>query len=63
MENGSHTEGAVSLHLYSPPFGSCKMFDQRTGHINEVKVTFWSKYGKRTKCEAVSMDKEVFIFY
>uniref|UniRef100_A0A668ATH9 Cysteine dioxygenase n=1 Tax=Myripristis murdjan TaxID=586833 RepID=A0A668ATH9_9TELE len=30
VENASHTEGAVSLHLYSPPFQTCQTFDQRT---------------------------------
>lgn len=48
MENVSHTECAASLHLYSPPFQTCQTFDQRTGHKNTVKMTFWSKYGERT---------------
>lgn len=48
VENVSHTECAVSLHLYSPPFQSCQTFDQRTGHKNTVKMTFWSKFGERT---------------
>ncbi|CAG09609.1 unnamed protein product, partial [Tetraodon nigroviridis] len=48
MENVSHTECATSLHLYSPPFQTCQTFDQRTGHKNTVKMTFWSKYGERT---------------
>ncbi|XP_075457413.1 cysteine dioxygenase type 1 [Ascaphus truei] len=48
VENPSHTETAVSLHLYSPPFDQCQTFDQRTGHKNAVKMTFWSKYGERT---------------
>ncbi|MEE6508151.1 hypothetical protein FKM82_019431 [Ascaphus truei] len=48
VENPSHTETAVSLHLYSPPFDQCHTFDQRTGHKNAVKMTFWSKYGERT---------------
>ncbi|NP_957035.2 cysteine dioxygenase type 1 [Danio rerio] len=51
VENVSHTEPAVSLHLYSPPFQSCRTFDQRTGHHNTVKMTFWSKYGERTPYE------------
>ncbi|KAM6954277.1 cysteine dioxygenase type 1 [Aplochiton taeniatus] len=51
VENGSHTESAVSLHLYSPPFDSCRTFDQRTGHKNTVKMTFWSKFGERTPFE------------
>jgi len=48
MENESHTDCCVSLHLYSPPFQSCTIFDQNTGHKNTAKMTFWSKYGKRT---------------
>uniref|UniRef100_A0A671R2D6 Cysteine dioxygenase n=1 Tax=Sinocyclocheilus anshuiensis TaxID=1608454 RepID=A0A671R2D6_9TELE len=48
VENVSHTETAVSLHLYSPPFQTCRTFDQRTGHHNSVKMTFWSKFGERT---------------
>ncbi|RWS16804.1 cysteine dioxygenase type 1-like protein [Dinothrombium tinctorium] len=48
VENESHTQPAVSLHLYIPPFNSCRTFDQRTGHCNKVTFTFHSKYGKRT---------------
>ncbi|KAJ8401624.1 hypothetical protein AAFF_G00379410 [Aldrovandia affinis] len=51
VENVSHTESAVSLHLYSPPFQQCNTFDQRTGHKNTVKLTFWSKFGERTPFE------------
>ncbi|XP_047523733.1 cysteine dioxygenase 1 isoform X1 [Pieris napi] len=49
MENPSHVDGAVSLHLYCPPFNSCRVFDARTGKPTEVKVTFWSMYGKKIK--------------
>ncbi|XP_052786590.1 cysteine dioxygenase type 1-like [Mya arenaria] len=48
VSNPSHTDKAVSLHLYSPPFDECKVFDQRTGHESSAKVTFWSKFGHRT---------------
>jgi hypothetical protein len=48
IENLSHTDYAVSLHLYSPPFDECKCFDQNTGHVTNAKVTFWSKFGKLT---------------
>ncbi|XP_072021087.1 cysteine dioxygenase type 1-like [Amphiura filiformis] len=48
VENLSHSDSACSLHLYSPPFDSCKCFDQRTGKCATSKVTFWSKYGERT---------------
>ncbi|CAL8249211.1 unnamed protein product [Merluccius merluccius] len=51
VENGSHTECAASLHLYSPPFQACQTFDQRTGHRNTVKMTFYSKRGERTPFE------------
>lgn len=54
MENPSHTDRCVSMHLYIPPFGSCKTFDEKTGHTNEVKMTFWSKFGKRTPFSSVS---------
>ncbi|XP_041955828.1 cysteine dioxygenase type 1 isoform X2 [Alosa sapidissima] len=52
VENVSHTEVAASLHLYSPPFQQCQTFDQRTGHKNTVKMTFWSQFGERTPFEA-----------
>ncbi|RWS30589.1 cysteine dioxygenase type 1-like protein [Leptotrombidium deliense] len=48
VENKSHTQPAVSLHLYIPAFDSCRSFDQRTGHSNKVTFTFHSKLGKRT---------------
>ncbi|XP_050673727.1 cysteine dioxygenase [Leptidea sinapis] len=49
VENPSHVDGAVSLHLYCPPFDSCRVFDARTGKPTNVKVTFWSEYGKKMK--------------
>nr|XP_033784960.1 cysteine dioxygenase type 1 isoform X2 [Geotrypetes seraphini] len=51
VENSSHTESAVSLHLYIPPFDACNTFDQRTGHKNKVTMTFWSKFGNKTPFE------------
>ncbi|XP_019743305.1 cysteine dioxygenase type 1 [Hippocampus comes] len=57
VENVSHTEGSISLHLYSPPFQTCQVFDQRTSHKSVAKMTFWSKYGERTPCET-SASKE-----
>lgn len=50
VENPSHSDTAVTLHLYSPPFSECQSFDERTGNANKVQVTFWSQYGKRTPC-------------
>ncbi|XP_062924742.1 cysteine dioxygenase type 1-like [Mobula hypostoma] len=46
VENVSHTEKAVSLHLYIPPFDSCHTFDERSGHKQKVTVNFTSRYGK-----------------
>ncbi|KAH9488337.1 Cysteine dioxygenase [Bulinus truncatus] len=48
VENTSHINKAVTLHLYSPPFDVCQCFDERTGRAVTSKVTFWSKYGRRT---------------
>ena len=48
VENESHSEPAVSLHLYSPPFDMCRSFDERTGRAINCKVTFWSKFGEKT---------------
>ncbi|XP_051524524.1 cysteine dioxygenase type 1-like [Myxocyprinus asiaticus] len=56
VENVSHTECAVSLHLYSPPFQTCQTFDQRTGHHDTVKMTFWSKFGERTPYETTAQE-------
>jgi len=48
VANPSHCDKAVTLHLYSPPFDECQCFDERTGRSISSKVTFWSKFGKRT---------------
>lgn len=47
VENSSHSEPAVSLHLYSPPFGTCQTFDERSGMRNVCRVVFHSKCGSR----------------
>jgi len=54
VENLSYTDRAVSLHLYSPPFNSCSVFDQHTGHKTTANVTFWSVNGKRNKGTYIS---------
>lgn len=54
VENPSHSDPAVSLHLYSPPFSSCSVFNQRTGRRSQCSVTFWSKRGKKVDKEARS---------
>lgn len=47
VENPSHTDTAVSLHLYCPPFNSCSVFHKNSGKKMSCPVTFWSKYGVR----------------
>lgn len=49
VENPSHTDSAVSLHLYCPPFNTCSIFNKKTGTQTKCQVTFWSKYGKRER--------------
>lgn len=48
VENPSHADTSVSLHLYCPPFDSCSVFQDNCKKTT-AKVTFWSKYGVRTK--------------
>lgn len=47
VENSSHTDKAVSLHLYCPPFDECSTFNQHTGHETLAKSTFWSIHGEK----------------
>lgn len=51
VENPSHTETAVTLHLYVPPYDHCNTFDERTGRVNEAHVTFYSVAGQLTSDE------------
>ncbi|CAK9812567.1 Cysteine dioxygenase type 1 [Anthophora plagiata] len=51
VENPSAVNPAVSLHLYSPPFSSCSVFNKLTGQKTSCKVTFWSKYGEKRSRE------------
>ncbi|XP_065369590.1 cysteine dioxygenase type 1 [Calliphora vicina] len=47
VENPSHSDTSVSLHLYCPPFQTCSMFEKSTGKRLQCTVTFWSKYGQK----------------
>ncbi|XP_013097320.1 cysteine dioxygenase type 1 isoform X2 [Stomoxys calcitrans] len=49
VENPSHSDTAVSLHLYCPPFDTCSMFEKTTGKRVQCNVTFWSKYGLKSE--------------
>ena len=50
-ENPSHTDTAITLHLYVPPYDHCNTYDERTGHIKEAFVTFYSIGGQLTANE------------
>lgn len=39
MENLSNTDGAVSLHLYCPPFTQCSVFNKATGKKTKCNVS------------------------
>ncbi|XP_050686474.1 cysteine dioxygenase-like [Eriocheir sinensis] len=47
VENRSHSEGSVSLHLYSPPYIMCSKFDENTGKRTKGEVKFYSKFGSK----------------
>jgi cysteine dioxygenase len=48
LENPSHTETAITLHLYIPSYNHCNTFDGRTSCVNESNVTFYSISGQLT---------------
>ncbi|XP_054738996.1 cysteine dioxygenase type 1 isoform X2 [Anastrepha obliqua] len=47
VENPSHIDTSVSLHLYCPPFNECTVFHKNSGKRIKCPVTFSSKYGVR----------------
>lgn len=59
MENSSHSNSTITLHLYIPPFKNCQLFDQviiffniknflqRTGKRTNCTVTFYTKFGEK----------------
>jgi cysteine dioxygenase len=47
-ENPSHTETAITLHVYIPPYDHCNTYDERTSHVKEATVTFYSVCGQLT---------------
>ncbi|XP_064388543.1 cysteine dioxygenase 1-like [Halichondria panicea] len=52
VENPSHTDQAVTLHLYCPPITTCQSFEARTGRSHSCHVTFYSKEGQKV-CSSV----------
>eukprot|EP00037_Helgoeca_nana_P037974 m.18433 g.18433 ORF g.18433 m.18433 type:complete len:201 (+) comp9653_c0_seq1:72-674(+) len=46
ISNQSHTVPAISLHLYSPPYETCKSYCELSGEARcSAKMTFYSKEG------------------
>ena len=48
VENPSHTDTAITLHLYVPPYDHCKIYNERTSRANEAHITFYSIGGQLT---------------
>jgi len=49
ITNASPNECAVSLHLYTPAFGTCHVFDEKTGEATTAAQNiFYSIQGKKT---------------
>lgn len=62
VENESHSNTAISLHLYSPPFDFCQSFDQRTSHCRKHPITFFSEMGKKTTIWGKWLDRLLWEF-
>jgi cysteine dioxygenase len=53
VENVSHTEGAVSLHLYTPAYSECRTFHEASGQARSSgRMTFYTVNGERVTCMA-----------
>jgi len=49
ISNPSSERGAVSLHLYTPPYEICKTFEEQTGRARSSgKCSFYSVRGRRS---------------
>lgn len=48
ISNPSAEKGAVSLHLYTPPYQMCKTFEENTGKARSSGIcSFYSIGGQR----------------
>ena len=57
IENMSHTNKLCSMHLYSPPFAECNIFDKRTSKQTNVKMRFYSKFGQKEEVKNMAAKK------
>lgn len=58
VENASHTDSAVSLHLYCPPYDSCSVFNEKTGKKTRCSVEFYSINGQKKKNDEIPYRQE-----
>ncbi|ELU11505.1 hypothetical protein CAPTEDRAFT_221618 [Capitella teleta] len=49
MENPSHSEPCISLHLYYPPFMSCSVYDEVHGKETPATMVFHTEYGQKAQ--------------
>jgi len=50
VANEHHVKGAISLHLYTPPYSECKSYDERSGTARRAgNITFYSIDGQKIK--------------
>jgi len=45
--NNSEEQPAVSLHVYSPPFQMCQIFNEKNGGKMNCNVTYHTKFGEK----------------
>eukprot|EP00474_Spongospora_subterranea_P004108 CRZ04566.1 hypothetical protein [Spongospora subterranea] len=53
LGNASSEHVMISLHCYSPPFRSCKVFPDKTSHGVDCNVSFYSVHG--VKHESITL--------
>lgn len=41
-----HGQRALSVHIYSRPFDTCEIYCLETGTYRDIKLSYWSEYGK-----------------
>jgi cysteine dioxygenase len=52
ISNPSKERGAVSLHLYTPPYKMCKTFEENTGRARSSGIcSFYSIGGNRIQAD------------
>jgi len=44
-----YSEAAITMHLYMPPYDSCKCYSEDTGHTCQAFTTFYSEHGEKVE--------------